>query len=185
MAVEGLGVSELASRYAAALFDLADEAKAHDAVAADLATIQDLLQGSEDLRTVTRSPLVPRDQQGAAVEAVLAEAKIGDIVRHFVGVVAANRRLFALPAMIRAYLAELARRRGEERARVVSAKPLKDEQSKSVTEALRKAMGSKVSVDFEVDEELIGGLVVQVGSRMIDTSVRSQLQRLQTAMRGA
>ncbi len=185
MAAEGLGVSQLAERYAKALFELADEKQELDAVAGDLQTVRQLIEASSDLRTVIRSPLISRDVQGRAVIEVLAQAGVGQTVRNFVGVVAQHRRLFALPDMIRAFLAELARRRGEETARVISARPLADEQEKAVIESLRKAMGAKVAVDFSVDPALIGGLVVQVGSRMIDSSVRTRLQKLQQAMKGA
>lgn len=185
MAAEGLGVSQLAERYAKALFELADEKQDLDGVAGDLRTVQALLDESEDLRTVIRSPLIARDAQGRAVAEVLQQAGVGETVRNFVGVVANHRRLFALPAMTRAFLAELARRRGEETARVVSAKPLDDGQSKAVTDSLKKAMGANVAVDFSVDPAIIGGLVVHVGSRMIDSSVRTRLQKMQLAMKGA
>lgn len=185
MAAEGLGVSQLAGRYAKALFELADEKQDLDAVAADLRAVQGLLDESSDLRVALRSPLIRREAQGGAVAEVLAKAGIGETVRNFVGVVANHRRLAALPEMIRAFLAELARRRGEVTARVASARPLGDAQSKAVVESLKKAMGAKVAVDFSVDPALIGGLVVHVGSRMIDSSVRTRLQKLQQAMKGA
>ncbi|MGF1624578.1 MAG: F0F1 ATP synthase subunit delta [Alphaproteobacteria bacterium] len=185
MAAEGLGESQLAGRYAKALFELADEKQELDAVAGDLRTVQVLLDESADLRRAIRSPLIARDAQGRALAEVLSQAGVGTTVRNFVGVVANHRRLFALPDMIRAFLAELARRRGEETARVVSARPLGDAQASAVTESLKKAMGAKVAVDFTVDPALIGGLVVHVGSRMIDSSVRTRLQKLQQAMKGA
>lgn len=185
MAAEGLGVSQLARRYAKALFELADDRQELDAVAGDLQTIRGLIDESGDLRSVIRSPLIGRDVQGRAVAEVLSQAGVGETVRNFVGVVANHRRLSTLPDMIRAYLGELARRRGEETARVVSARPLDDAQAGAVTESLKKAMGAKVTVDFSVDPALIGGLVVQVGSRMIDSSVRTRLQKLQQAMKGA
>jgi F-type H+-transporting ATPase subunit delta len=185
VAAEGLGVSQLAGRYAKALFELADEKQELDAVAGDLRSVQELIDASSDLRTAISSPLIPREAQGRAVAEVLTQAGIGETVRNFVGVVANHRRLFALPGMIRGYLAELARRRGEATARVVSARPLGEGQANAVTESLKKAMGAKVAVDFSVDPALIGGLVVHVGSRMIDSSVRTRLQKLQLAMRGA
>lgn len=185
MAAEGLGVSQLASRYAKALFELADEKQDLDAVAGDLRTVRQLLDDSADLRTAVRSPLIGRDAQALALAEVLEKAGVGEIVRNFVAVVARNRRAFVLGDMIRAFLAELAQRRGEETARVVSAKPLDDARSKAVTDSLKKAMGAKVAVDFQVDPAIIGGLVVHVGSRMIDSSVRTRLQKAQLAMRGA
>jgi F-type H+-transporting ATPase subunit delta len=180
-----LGVSQLASRYANALFELADEKQELDKVADDLTTVRALLDESADLRTAVRSPLIGRDAQAAALEQVLANAEVGETVRNFVGVVAHNRRAFALSDMIRGFLGELARRRGEETARVVSAKALDDERQQAVTDSLKKAMGAKVAVDFQVDPAILGGLVVHVGSRMIDSSVRTRLQKAQLAMRGA
>ncbi|MEZ5668147.1 MAG: F0F1 ATP synthase subunit delta [Alphaproteobacteria bacterium] len=185
MAAEGLGVSQLASRYATALFELADEKQDLDAVAGDLQKVRDLLDASADLRAAIRSPLIARDAQGRALADVLDKAGVGQTVRNFVGVVANHRRLAALPDMIRAFLAELARRRGDLTARVVSARPLDDGQAQAVTDSLKKSMGAKVSVDFQVDPDILGGLVVHVGSRMIDSSVRTRLQKMQLAMKGA
>jgi F-type H+-transporting ATPase subunit delta len=115
---------------------------------------------------------------------LLASAGASDLVRRFVGLVAQNRRLFVLPEMIESYLSQLARRRGEMTAEVVSAKPLSDTQRNAVAEALRKSVGGKVAIDARVDPALIGGLVVKVGSRLIDSSLRTKLHRLQLAMKG-
>ena len=185
MAAEGLGVSQLASRYAKALFELADEKQELDIVEGDLRTVQGLLDGSADLRDVLRSPLIARDAQGRAIAEVLSKAGVGETVRNFAGVVANHRRLGALPGMIRAFLADLARRRGDMSARVVSARPLGDAQAQSVSDSLKKAMGAKVAVDFQVEPQILGGLIVHVGSRMIDSSVRTRLQKMQLAMKGA
>jgi F-type H+-transporting ATPase subunit delta len=180
-----LGVSQLAGRYAKALFELADETQDLDTVAADLHTVRELLEESAELRLAAKSPLIGRDAQAAALAEVLDKAGVGETVRNFVAVVSRNRRAFALDDMIRGFLGELARRRGEETARVVSAKPLDEARAQAVTDSLKKAMGAKVAVDFQVDPEIIGGLVVHVGSRMIDSSVRTRLQKAQLAMRGA
>lgn len=184
MATEGTGVSGLAARYATALFDLADENKALDQTAQDLALLKQLMAESADLRRLVRSPLLSRSDQARAMDAVLAQANVSGLVRQFVGLVAQNRRLFALTGMIDAFLAELARRRGEETAHVVAARPLTQEQVDAITDALRRTMGSKVSVDVRVDPSLIGGMVVKVGSRMIDSSVRTKLTKLKLAMKG-
>lgn len=178
------GSSGLASRYAKALFELADEAKALDAVADDLRTLKSLLAESESLRRLVRSPVLSRDEQGRAIAAVLAKAGAAPLTRQFVGVAAANRRLFTLPGMINAYLAELARRRGEMTAEVTAAHALTDSQTKALTDQLKKAVGAKVSVNVSVDPSLLGGLVVKVGSRMIDSSLRTKLGKLQLAMKG-
>ena len=184
MAAQHSGTAGLAARYAAALFDLADEAKQLDAVAADLRTLRALIEESDDLRRLLRSPVLSRAEQGKALAVVLQQAGLGDLVRRFVALVAENRRLFALSDMIEAYLAELARRRGEVTATVTSAEALTEAQTAALTEALRRAVGGKVAVELRTDASLIGGLVVKVGSRMIDSSLKSKLQRLQLAMKG-
>lgn len=153
-------------------------------MAEDLRGLAGLIDESEDLRRLIRSPLFNREQQSKAVSAVLEKAGVGSLTRRFVLVVARNRRLFALPQIIRAYLSELARRRGEVTAEVTAARALDEAQQNALTEALKQSVGGKVQVDLKVDESLIGGLVVRVGSRMIDSSLRSKLQRLQLAMKG-
>ena len=185
MATETGVIGGIANRYATALYDLADEARVLDAVADDLRALQTLVDESEDLSRLVRSPLVRRDAQAAGMAAVLAQADVHDLTRRFVGVVAGNGRLFVLPAIIKAYLAELARRRGEISAEVTSARELDYSQQAIVADALRAVAGGKVAIDARVDPELIGGLVVRVGSRMVDSSIRSKLQRLQLAMKGA
>ena len=184
MAGDNTSVSDLAGRYASALLDLADERKALDEVAGDLVKVRELIAESEDLRRLLASPVFTRDEQRKAMAALLERAGIGDLTRRFVLVVADNHRLFALAAMVEGYLAELARRRGEITAEVTSARALTDAQQASLLETLRSAEGDKVQLDLKVDPALIGGLVVKVGSRMIDSSLRSKLQRLQLAMKG-
>jgi len=184
LAVEDIGLSGLPGRYALALLDLADERKQLDPVAEDLRGLKAAIDGSDDLRRLIRSPLYTRDQQSRAMTAILDQAGVGDLTRRFVLLVARNRRLFALDRMIAAYLVELARRRGEITARVTSATTLNDEQQRTLLETLRREVGAKVQVKVEVDPSLIGGLIVRVGSRMIDNSIRSKLQRLQLAMKG-
>lgn len=184
MAGEDTSTGSLAGRYARALFELADEGQALDRVAEDLKGLDALLTESEDLQRLVRSPLYGRDQQAKAMEAILERAGVSDLTRRFVLVVANNRRLFALPKMIRAFLAELARRRGEVRAEVTAAAPLNEAQEKALLETLSKTVGGKVQLDLKTDPSLLGGLVVKVGSRMIDTSLKTKLQRLQFAMKG-
>ena len=184
MAGDNTSLSDLAGRYASALLDLADEKKALDQVSDDLQTLRSMIAESEDLRRLLNSPVITREEQRQAMSVLMDKAGIGELTRRFVLVVAQNRRLFALPAMIAGYLAELARRRGEITAQVSSARSLSDAQQAALLGALRSAVGSKVQLDLKVDPSLIGGLVVKVGSRMIDSSLRSKLQRLQLAMKG-
>lgn len=184
MASEGTGVSGLAARYAAALFELADEHRALDQVAGDLSGLKQLLTESADLRRMVRSPLLSRAEQGQAMAAILDRAGVSDLTKRFVGLVAQNRRLFALEGMIEGYLAELARQRGEMTAQVVAARPLSDVQVSAITDALRTTAGSQIAVNVTVDPALIGGMIVKVGSRMVDSSVRTKLDKLQLAMKG-
>ena len=166
------------------MLELADEQKQLDGVADDLRNLQQLITESADLQRLIRSPLYGRDQQSKAMTTILEKAGASDLTRRFVLVVAGNRRLFALPQMIKGYLVELARRRGEVTAKVTVAKPLSEPQENRLTDALRTAVGSKVQIDVDIDPGLLGGLVVKVGSRMVDSSIRTKLNRLQTAMKG-
>jgi F-type H+-transporting ATPase subunit delta len=184
VASEGTGVSGLADRYAAALFELADERKLLDEVAGDLRGLRDLLAESGDLRRLVRSPILSRIEQAKAIGAVAERAGFDALTRNFLGLVAQNRRLFAVPSMIAAFLAKLAARRGEVTAEVTAAQELTPAQLAAVGEQLRRAMGSKIAVEVRVDPALLGGLVVKVGSRMVDASLRSKLHRLQLAMKG-
>jgi F-type H+-transporting ATPase subunit delta len=174
----------LATRYAAALFELADSKKALDAVAGDLTALQKMIGESADLRRMMNSPVLDRQAQVKALSAIVKAAGFSELTQKFTGLVAQNRRLFTLPAMIRAFQKLLADRRGETTARVTAARPLTAEQQAAVAEAIKKVVGSKVSIDVKVDPSLLGGLVVQVGSRMIDSSLKTKLQKLQLAMKG-
>jgi len=175
----------VAGRYASALFELADSAKSLDQVAQDLATFRKLLDESADLARLIASPVIGRALQSKALLAVLDAAGISGLTRNFVGTVAANGRSRDLPAMASAFLAELARRRGETTATVTSAVPLSPAQLQQLSDSLRSVLGSnKVSIDARVEPDILGGLVVKVGSRLFDSSVRSKLQRLQLAMKG-
>lgn len=174
----------IAERYATALYELAEADKLLDTVAADLGGIKAMINQSADLRRLIRSPLIDRDQQSAAIAAVLAKAGVSDLTRRFASVVTANRRLFVLPQIIDGFLALLAARRGEVTAEVTSANTLDQRHVEALTETLRRIVGSKVTVDLKVDPNILGGLVVRVGSRMFDSSLRTKLQRMQLAMKG-
>jgi F-type H+-transporting ATPase subunit delta len=183
LASETTGVSGLAERYAAALFDLADERRMLDEVATNLRELRAMLHASGDFLRLIRSPILSRDQLAKAIGMVAERAGLSSLVRDFLAVVARNRRLFAVPAMIEAFLAKLAARRGEVTAEVFAAQPLSEGQLAALNEQLRRSIGSRVSVDVRVDPGLIGGLVVKLGSRMVDGSIKSKLQRLQLAMK--
>jgi F-type H+-transporting ATPase subunit delta len=184
LASEATGVSGVAERYAAALFDLADERRVLDDVASDLRELRAMLAASADLSRLVRSPILTRSEQAKAIAALAQSAGFSPLIRDFLAVVAKNRRLFAVPAMIEAYLARLAERRGEVTAEVTAAQPLNETQLALLSEQLRRSVGRRVSIDARVDPGLIGGMIVKIGSRMIDGSLRSKLQRLQLAMKG-
>ena len=184
MADEDVGVSGLAGRCATALFDLAEQDGALDAVAADLASVRAMLDQSADLRRLMRSPVIARDDQGRGVAAVLDAAGAATLTKNFFGVLARNRRLFATSDVIRAFETLLAAHRGEVRAEVTSAATLDDAQVAAITDALKKAVGRDILLGAKVDTGLLGGLVVKVGSRMVDSSLRTKLQALKLAMKG-
>lgn len=184
MAAESTGISGLAERYAAALFELADERHALDTVAGDLRELRAMLAASGDLLRLVRSPVLSRAEQGRAIEALAEQAGLSQLTRDFLAVVARNRRLFAVPAMIEAYLAKLAERRGEITAEVTAAQALTKAQEDALGDHLRRAVGSRVAIDVKVDPSLLGGLIVKIGSRLIDGSLRGRLQRLQLSMKG-
>ena len=176
-------VAGLAGRYAAALFDLARDSRALDVVAGDLDTLGRLIDESPDLMRLIRSPILKREDQERALSAVMERAGLGQLTRNFIGLVTRKRRLHDLPAMIRAYRSLLAQHRGEVTAEVVSAHPLDEGQMGALRERLRQALGREPRIAARVDPDLLGGLVVRIGSRMIDSSLRTKLSRIQIAMK--
>jgi F-type H+-transporting ATPase subunit delta len=177
--------SGLAGRYAVALFELAEDRGTLDAVATDLRSLQEMVAGSADLARLIRSPVLSRDEQARALAALGARAGFNDLTRRFLGVLAHKRRLFALPEIVTAYDALLAEHRGEVGAEVVSAVPLSAAQLESVRRQLAAAVGQTVKLSTAVDPDLLGGLVVRLGSRMIDASIRTKLRQLELALKGA
>ncbi|ABS63082.1 ATP synthase F1, delta subunit [Parvibaculum lavamentivorans DS-1] len=178
-------VSGVAGRYATALFELADAEGALDAVAGDLERISAMLNESSDLVRLVRSPIFSAEDQTKAFGAVLEKAGISGLVKNFIGLVIRNRRLFGLSDMIGAYTTLLARKRGEMTADVVSAHPLQAAQVESLKAALKSATGRDVRINTKVDASLLGGLIVTVGSRMVDSSLRTKLNSLKIAMKEA
>lgn len=184
MASNASGTTGLGARYATALYALADEQKSLDAVAEDLRALRGLIDESADLRRLIRSPVLTRAAQAQAIAALAERAAFQPLVRNILGLMAKNCRLFVLPQVIEAYLTELAMRRGEVTAHVISAQALTDAQRSSLDERLRRAVGGKVAIELRVDPSLLGGLIVKLGSRMVDASLSSKLHRLQLAMKG-
>jgi F-type H+-transporting ATPase subunit delta len=174
----------LSGRYATALFDLAVEAKALDAVAASLATLKDALAQSADLKTLMTSPMVMRSAAAAGVAGVATSLKLDSLTSNFLGVLAKNRRLAALPAIIRDFSALAAARRGEISAQVTAAHKLSAAQQKALAAKLKAGLGRDVALDITVDPAILGGLIVRVGSRMIDSSLKTRLGALGQALKG-
>lgn len=170
-------------RYATALFELAEAGKTFDEVDQDLGRFGEMMDSSEELVRLVRSPVFSADEQGRAVGAVLDKAEIGGLTGNFIKLVARNRRLFAIRDMIKAYRALLAEHRGEVTAEVTSAEKLSDAQLDALKAKLKSSIGRDVKVDTQIDASLLGGLVVKVGSRMVDSSLRTKLQSLKIAMK--
>ena len=184
MSAEKAMVSGLAGRYAVALFDLAYEDKTLDAVADDFATLAGLIKEDENLSRFIRSPLQTRDDLAKAMEIIAAKAGLSQLMAKFLGVLAANGRLRHLDDVAASYRALLAHHRGEVAAEVTSAHQLNDEQLAALKQRLKQSLGRDVAVETHLDESLLGGLVVKVGSRMIDSSLRTKLKNLKFAMKG-
>ncbi|WP_375165896.1 F0F1 ATP synthase subunit delta [Chelativorans sp.] len=176
-------ISGVAGRYAGSLFELAREQGAVSAVEEDLGRFEELLRESGDLQRLIRSPVFSADEQLKAISAVLERAEIGGLVGNFLRVVANNRRLFAVPQMIRAYRQIAAEARGETAAEVTSAHALSPEQERELKATLKEVMGKDVAIRVVVDPSLLGGMIVKVGSRQIDTSLKTKLNSLKLALK--
>lgn len=184
MPSETTGATGLAGRYAAALFELAEEGKQLDAVAKDLAGLRAMMNSSNDLRRTILSPVVSREDHAKAMTMLADKAGMGELTSNFLGFVSMNRRLFALDRMIGAYQSLLAQSRGEMTAEVISSSELSDEHLDEIAGAVKQALGSKVAIEARVDPSLLGGLIVKIGSKMFDSSLRTKLAKLQFAMKG-
>ena len=185
MATNDTIVEGVAGRYASALFDLASDSGKVADVETDLVTFQGLLDQSPDLVRLVRSPVIASDDQSKAIAAILDKARIGGLAANFLKLVTSNRRLFSIQDIIKAYRALAARSRGEVAAEVTSAVPLNNEQTAALKETLKASVGKDVTLQARVDPGLLGGLVVKVGSRMIDSSLKTKLQNLKVVLTGA
>jgi F-type H+-transporting ATPase subunit delta len=180
-----IAVTETAKRYGVALFDLARESKKVDVIEADAKSLLAAWSGSEDLRVAMDSPLFPAEQKAAALGAIAEDMKLNALTIKFLGLTAQNRRSGELGGMLTAFASLAAKARGAIRAEVSTAEPLSADALKSLTEALSTAFKASVDVETTVKPELLGGLVVKVGSRLFDDSVKSKLDALKIAMKGA
>ena len=174
----------LAGRYATAVFELAQEERVTELVERDFAALRSMIGESEDLRRLVRAPVFSRDEQTKGMSAILERMQAAPLTRRFILTLVKRRRLFAITDIIRAYEARLGRQRGEVQAQVISARPLSDDEVDRLKAAIRAKLGRQARLTTQVDPGLLGGLVVQVGSRMIDSSLRSKLNALRVAMRG-
>jgi F-type H+-transporting ATPase subunit delta len=184
VSAEASVVSGIAGRYATALFELARDGGALDQAATDIADLGRMIGESADLDRLLRSPIIAAADQDKGITAVLDKAGASELIRNFVSVVAQNRRLFALHDMIRAFRGLLAAHRGEVVAEVTSAYSLNDGQLAKIKAELAASMKTEVQVETAVDESILGGMIVKIGSRMVDSSLRTKIQNLRFAMRG-
>jgi F-type H+-transporting ATPase subunit delta len=174
----------VAGRYASALYALADVDRSLDRVAEDLRNLRAMCNASADLARLVASPVLSRVAQSAAITELARTSGFHDLTVKFLGTLAKNRRLGAIRSVIAAFLAELARRRGEVTAEVISATPLKPAYLDRVRDALAAALGAKIVLESRVDDAIIGGLKIRVGSRMVDASIATKLQKLRLSMKG-
>ncbi|MDZ7629036.1 MAG: F0F1 ATP synthase subunit delta [Parvularculaceae bacterium] len=174
-----------ASRYAEALFDLAFEETALERVEADLRSLSAAIGVSADFRAMLKSPVYDADAKARALVAVADRGGVSALTKNFLGVVAQNRRLFALESIIAAFMARLAEHRGEVSAEAVTAAPLNADQTKRLRGEIERVVGKAVNLDVKVDPELLGGMIVKVGSTMIDSSLKTKLNRLKSVMKEA
>lgn len=185
MATASSDATGLAGRYASALYDLAREAGAIDAVERDLQSLKRAIDHSADLKRLIKSPVFSREDQWKAMETILGRMRVSDLTRRFVGVVAHHRRLFALEDIVSAFFKAVAHARGETTAKVESAVELTRAQADALKGALKAVLGAQVNLEERTEASLLGGLIVRVGSVMVDSSIRTRLAHLEIAMREA
>jgi F-type H+-transporting ATPase subunit delta len=177
--------SNIAARYASAVFEISKEANALPALETDIEALSAAVSGSDDLRVLISSPLYSRDDQAKAIAAVAQKMDLGATLTNTLSLMASKRRLFVVPALVDQLRAMMADAKGEVAADVKSAQPLSEDQAAALAATLKSAIGKEIKLNVAVDESLIGGLVVKVGSKMIDTSIASKLANLQNAMKEA
>ena len=173
----------IADRYATAIFEIAEENKSLDSLESGISDLSAALNESEDFRTLIQSPLIARSEQRGAIMAIAEKMGLEESLKNALGLMADRRRLFVLPQLLRALRERIATSRGEVTADVITAQELSADQKKKLAETLKANVGKTVTLNTAVDESLIGGMIVQVGSKMIDTSIRSKLSQLQNAMK--
>lgn len=184
MEISGGITASLAGRYAAALYELASDQGAVAVVEADLQTLSTAIGESADLGELLRNPQITRDAAASAIDGVANYLGLAQLTRNFLGVLGGNRRLAALPDAIDAFVAIAAAQRGEVTADVTSAHPLDDGQIAQLAEKLAQSEGRTIKIRTSVDPEILGGLIVKIGSRQIDSSIRTRLNSLAQVLKG-
>ncbi|MBL8550049.1 MAG: F0F1 ATP synthase subunit delta [Hyphomonadaceae bacterium] len=178
-------VAEAAERYAQAAFDLAQESNALAQLEADFAKLDEAWAASADLRDVAGSPLIDPEEKARAFVAVADKLGLSTLARNLIGVVARNRRAAELPSISRSFRRRLAQHRGARQAEIISARPLADAERDEIIATVGKSLGVKIEAQTKVDDRLIGGFIVRVGSRQFDASLRSKLDSLKLALKSA
>ena len=184
MAQRAIGISGLAARYAKALFELAKEKTEIGSTEEDLIALGTMLDGSSELNRLILSPVMSRVEQGKAMAAVVEQAGLGGLTKNFIGLLARNRRLFVLRQIIQSFLDLSESDRGNVTAEVISATPLNGSQLSAIANQLSRSAGKNAVVQSRIDEDLLGGMIVKMGSRMVDNSLRSKLERMKLVLKG-
>lgn len=177
--------SDVAERYAAAAFELALESGALDVAERDFVALSAAIDASAPLRQMLASPIISNIDKGKALEAMMERLSAGTLARHFVGLIARNGRAAALASTLATFSRLLAQHKGEVTATAISARPLTDEQQRALRAQIESTVGKTVKLETAVDAGLLGGLVVKIGSRMVDSSLRTKLNRLQQSLKEA
>lgn len=185
MSDQNVATGAAARRYASAFIDTAIEAKALDIIEKDLNDLSAMISSSDDLQAVLNSPMLKREEQATAISALSDKAKFHDLTKNLLNLLAENRRLPILTGVIAAVKREMANRRGEMNAKVQTASALTAAETKALQKSLSDALGQNVTLDIDVNQDLIGGMVITVGSKMIDDSVKRKLERLKQAMKSS
>ena len=174
---------EAPARYAKALLDLAVEAKSLPRVEKDLKSFKKMYDSSADLKSLAQSPVISTQVKADALAAVAKKAKLSALTQQFIGTVAGNRRAEYLPAIISAFMDMVARRRGSQVAKIISAAKLTAAETSAIKSQLKKSLGRPVDIETSVDPDLLGGFVVRIGSRLYDSSLKTKLEDLRLALK--
>ena len=175
----------IADRYASALYELSSEVKCVDKVLEDLLTLQEYIKQNKDFNLLIKSPLIASSEKLKILQKILSNHTANDLTYKFIQVIAHNKRINFLPVIISRYNVINSERRGDVIVHITSAEKMNDQQKNGIKDQLRSILGEKLSLNFKIDNKIIGGLIVKVGSKMIDSSLNSKINKLTIAMKGA